>query len=532
MKKLFPTVFVAAMVLLLAVGGRAAESNSKIQNSNRVEGIVVPDNVYDRQPFSFAVPQDTGEGVNIQTVEGVVVHATSTDHYGRVFLAAGLPAGAYLISRSSQPLGKIEIKQRASDALQHASQPMQVQNLPQALKLSDPFSLSGHGFSPNYGDMQVSLAGSGNTESLIVLAATEDQLKLAPVQQLRPGTAHLRVTNHATGQSTDAYDLLLYDIQGNLVRRTLKSGGDETQLVIKTKPENIPLPVKVNVVSGPVDFGKGLKETGGVTSNGEAIFPVHPEHGAGPFQLTWELAPVAMEIARLDAGENNNPTGSKPSHPATPDVTQPPENPPHPPSPPSAPPGQDHGDCHCTVGAGGGTDKLKASVADRPSPEDIRASQDWWYRRKAPVTDYLGSVKFNFNILNATVEVLGAETRAIVVKRNTTITASGAAKYSFETFWKNQDGNYVPRNNEVDRHTCNCPVDTVQFRGTSQEFLVEIHASRAGVDTRIPDQMQIDVDIADTIDPCGFVHHLTRSFILKFEDKSGVKMLQSVEEMP
>ena len=255
--------------------------------------MVIPDNVYDRQPFSFAVPQHTGEVVNIQTVEGQVVQATSTDRYGRIFLASGLPAGAYLISlgSSAQPVGKIEINQRAADALQHTSQSLRLVNSPEALKLSDPFSLTGNGFSPNFGDMQLSLSSSGMTEAPIVLAATEDQLKLAPVQQLQPGTALLKVSNNRTGETIDHNELLLYDIQGNLVRREIKSHGDKTQLVIETRPENQPLKVKVNVVSGPVDFGDGRKKAEGTTSNGQAVFPVHAEHGSGQFQLAWELIP-------------------------------------------------------------------------------------------------------------------------------------------------------------------------------------------------------------------------------------------------
>ncbi|HEY6251820.1 MAG TPA: hypothetical protein VI685_17825 [Candidatus Angelobacter sp.] len=264
------------------------KSQGNLRTSS-VEGLVVPDTIYDQKPFSFAMPQISGEVVNIQTVEGVVVQNASTDRYGRVFLAAGLPAGAYLISRANQPLGKIEIKQGVGDALLHAPQPVQLQNPPQALKLSDPFSLTGHGFSPNCADMKVSLTGSGKTEEQMVLAATEDQLKLAPVQQLQPGAAQLRVTDSATGNTTAAYNVLLYDIQGNLVQRKL-TGGEQTELVVTITPGDLPLTVKSSVVSGPVDFGHGRREAEAVTSNGQAIFPVHANHGSGPFRLNWELA--------------------------------------------------------------------------------------------------------------------------------------------------------------------------------------------------------------------------------------------------
>jgi len=262
----------------------------KTQNS--IEGMVVPDNIHDRQPFSFAVPQITGEVVNVQTVEGVVVQQASTDKYGRIFLAAGLPAGAYLVSGSGhdQPLGKIEIRQRAGDALQHTPQSLQLQNPPEALKVSDGFTLNGTGLNSDYRKVKVRLTGSGQTEEPTILAATEDQLKLAPVQQLQPGAAQLRVTNQDTGESTDATRVLLYDIQGRLERRTLKSG-DQSELVVTVIPDDLPLTVKTNVVSGPVDFGGGRKQVEGVTNHGQAIFPVRAEHGSGPFQLTWELAP-------------------------------------------------------------------------------------------------------------------------------------------------------------------------------------------------------------------------------------------------
>jgi hypothetical protein len=143
--------------------------------------------------------------------------------------------------------------------------------------------------------MRVSLSGSGQTEAPMVLAATDRQIKLAPVQQLQPGMAELRVTNQATGQSTEPQQLLLYNIRGELGRSTIKSGRDETHLTLRIQPANMALKVKVNVVSGPVDFGQGRKEVEAVTDNGQAVFPVHAEHGAGSFQLSWELVPFTSD---------------------------------------------------------------------------------------------------------------------------------------------------------------------------------------------------------------------------------------------
>jgi hypothetical protein len=303
-------MLVVAVVLLLLMGGRAAEKNT-------VEGLVVPDNISAQQPFSFAVSQTIeGEVVDIKTIHGEVVQHASADKYGRIFLAAGLPAGAYLISAGShgQRIGNLEIKPQVVEALQHISQTMRVENPPQTLKLSEPFSLSGHGFGPNFAGTQVSLTASGDTESPIVLAATEDQLKLAPVRQLQPGLTELRITDRVTGERAEYQHVLLYDIQAHLEKRKLISGGDQTLLVVKTLPEDLPMRVRTTVVSGPVDFGGGEKETDSVTSNGQAVFPVHAEQSSGPFQLTWQLAPhqrhddcqCNMKTARCDIPDAGN----------------------------------------------------------------------------------------------------------------------------------------------------------------------------------------------------------------------------------
>jgi hypothetical protein len=275
-------------------------------NQQALQGIVVPDNVYDRQPFSFAAPQVIeGEVVSIQTVDGVVVQRESSDKYGRMFLAAGLPAGAYLISRSShgQPLGKIEIQQRAPDALERPGEypprPMQIRNAPRALKLSGPWSLSGHGFSPNCADMHVTLTASGKTEAPMVLAATEDQLKLAPVQGTTPGVAQLNVADKATGRTTEPMPLFVYDMQASLERHKLTSS-QQTQLVVKAQPQDFSMLVKATVASGPVDFGGGRREAEAMTHNGQAVFPVHADRGSGPFQLTWELVPASISLSNQD----------------------------------------------------------------------------------------------------------------------------------------------------------------------------------------------------------------------------------------
>ena len=156
---------------------------------------------------------------------------------------------------------------------------------------SGRLSLSGYGFSPYFADMHVTLTQKGVTQTLPVLAATANHLELAPTSAFQPGPATLSVTNLATGQSTEPRDLFLYDMQGRLVRTTLHTGHDQTQLIVTVQPEDVPMPVQARVVSGPVDFGGGRKEAQATTSGGRSVFPESAERGAGPFEIDWSIAP-------------------------------------------------------------------------------------------------------------------------------------------------------------------------------------------------------------------------------------------------
>jgi hypothetical protein len=283
-------LFIAMAVLVWAVGSTSnASSPGPATSTSTVEGIVVPDIVGDHQPFSFALPSDGSSNVDISSASGEVVQQSSTDKYGRVFLPAGLAAGAYLISTRSggHAIGKIEIKQ---GIIAGPKRPLQLTNPPNVLKMNDPSTWSGNGFSPNFSDMQVALHSAGTSNDVPVLAATENQLKLAPVTQLAPGAAQLTVTNTSTGQTSTPQILLIYNIVGHLEKAKLTSGKDRTQAVIDIQPTALPLMVHVVVASGPVDFGDGRKAADAITEGGQVVFPVFAEHGSGPFTINWSLA--------------------------------------------------------------------------------------------------------------------------------------------------------------------------------------------------------------------------------------------------
>jgi len=292
-----PFVVRKALPILILFLGVAGEHTLAQLKTGTIEGLVVPDDVHDRQPFTFAVPGNSGQ-VNIKTVDGVVVDTRPPDKYGRVFLQAGLAAGEYLISRSgggsdAKEVGKIEIRPRPSDVLQrtweHPSQEVRVVNPPQSVRIGDPLWLSGHGFSPNCADMQASLFASGQTHSVTVLAATEDQLKLAPITQMKPGAAELKIINQATHQGAPAQPLLFYDLDGHLQQNKLKSG-QETSVVFEAQPASVNMKLHATI-SGRATFSGGRTELDAVIEHGRLSIPVDANKGIGDFHIDFEGEP-------------------------------------------------------------------------------------------------------------------------------------------------------------------------------------------------------------------------------------------------
>src|SRR5215813_13321740 len=190
-------------MLLLLAGPACQLAQSQSNKAASSEELVVPDTIYDRQPFSFAASHVVeGEVVSVQTVSGEVVQRAPAGKLGRIFLATGLPAGAYLISSGRHSLGKVDIKQAFRDPWDWTGTdgwiPIPIDPVclpPGPIKINEGFSVLGKGFSANYDDVQVKLSSAGKSETIPVLAATAMQLKLAPGQNVRPGAAELLVTN-------------------------------------------------------------------------------------------------------------------------------------------------------------------------------------------------------------------------------------------------------------------------------------------------------------------------------------------------
>jgi hypothetical protein len=291
MKRVLPLLF-----LFLCCAGAFAPAQVK----SSIEGFVVPDDVHDRQPFTFAVPGNSGQ-INIKTLDGVVVDSRPPDKYGRVFLQAGLAAGEYLISRAgggsdAKEVGRIEIRPRPSDVLQrtweHPPQEVRIVNPPQSLRIGDPLWLSGHGFSPNCADMQADLFASSQTHTVTVLAATEDQLKLAPITQMKPGAAELKITNQATHQSAPSQPLFFYDLDGHLQQNKLKTG-QETSVVFESQPDSVNMKLHASI-SGQATFSGGRTQLDAVIEHGRLSVPVDASKGTGGFNIDFEGEPVEL----------------------------------------------------------------------------------------------------------------------------------------------------------------------------------------------------------------------------------------------
>jgi hypothetical protein len=272
-----------------------------------IEGVVLPDKVHDKQPFSFAVTDNPAQSeINIQTLNGVVVENHAPDKYGRVFLPAGLPAGAYLISlaKDNKPAGKFEVQPRPTEAImrtwEHPPLQPQIVNPPQASKVADPLWLSGHGFNPNCTDMTATFTEAGRSQAVPILAATEDQLKLAPVTQLPPGQAQLKVANQATQQSSPQLPILLYDVNGHLERNKLKSG-QQTTLVFKSQPADVQMKLHVTI-AGKATFSGGRTEIETVIDHGKLTLPVEAKLGSGEFQIDYEGQPAESQRGSCSCG--------------------------------------------------------------------------------------------------------------------------------------------------------------------------------------------------------------------------------------
>lgn len=287
MKRNHALVAIAILTQQVLVAGAMA-ANSSTQSSGKVEGFVTPSNVNAKEPFTFTAQGVVeGEVIDIKTVEGEVVASKKTDKLGRVFVPAGLAAGAYLLTHGAKSSGHLEVVNSSSPP--NPSNTLSFQ-MPKFVDQNAGLNLTGAGFSGNAAEMKI----SSGRNSVPVLASTPRELKTGSLANLKPGFHKLEVGNLETGERVTGNDLVVYRVQSTLARKTLVSG-EATVLEFNVQPKELQADIKANITSGPVHFAGGGNETHIAIKNGAGKAPlVADPAGSGKFNLTWEMTNIMV----------------------------------------------------------------------------------------------------------------------------------------------------------------------------------------------------------------------------------------------
>ncbi len=277
----------------------AADASSQGAQGS-VSGFVVPSEVKEKEAFTVAATNVLeGEVIAVQTVEGEVVARKKPDQLGRIFLAAGLASGLYLLTREGGGGGgggqpkpvpcPIEIKPNPNPG-NIPSGPLNFAEPPKFSNLKDGLSLKGSGINPN---AALNSLSSGST-GLPVLAATASEMKTGPLPNFEPGSYDLKAKNLETGQEAAADGLVFYDCQSKLTRT--KVGNNElTQIEFALRPDYVEAQALVEVTAGPVHLGGGETSKHVVLRAPVTMVPVlaNPT-GSGTFNVAWSVTTVMM----------------------------------------------------------------------------------------------------------------------------------------------------------------------------------------------------------------------------------------------
>ncbi len=289
MKRNHTLVAIAILTQQVLVAGAMA-ANSPTQSSGKVEGFVTPSNLNAKEPFTFTANGAVeGEVIDIKTVEGEVVASKKADKLGRVFVPAGLAAGAYLLTHGAKSSGHLKVVNPTSPP--NPSHTLSFQ-MPKFVDQNAGLNLTGTGFNGNAAQMKI----SSGRNSVPVLASTPRELKTGTLANLKPGLQKLDVGNLETGVRVTGNDLVVYRVQSTLARKTLVSG-EATVLEFSVQPKELQADIKATIMSGPVHFAGGGNETQIAIMNGGGKAPlVADPAGSGKFNLTWEMSNIMVSM--------------------------------------------------------------------------------------------------------------------------------------------------------------------------------------------------------------------------------------------
>lgn len=311
--KLFTTIAAGILLLQGAIATSAQAREPQAQSGGTITGFVVPNHVGANEPFTFAAQNVIeGEVVSIKTVEGEVVATKKADRLGRVFLAGGLAAGAYLLTSRSG--GSAPLNVQTAPNLSAPS--LSIPQIPGNIDITQGLSLSGEGMSPNAADMMVKF---GKNE-FPVLAGTASEMKTGPLPSSACGKGPMQVVNKQTGDTSSLGDMVCYELTAKIARQKLV-GGEQTQLEFTFTPKNLNAIIDVNILSGPVTFDGGATSVKAVIANGAASLKLRANpNGKGQFKVAYDihevLGPGKVDPSLLQPVKPAGPIGGGKTEPA------------------------------------------------------------------------------------------------------------------------------------------------------------------------------------------------------------------------
>ncbi|MEX2242983.1 MAG: hypothetical protein WD716_03955 [Fimbriimonadaceae bacterium] len=252
---------------------------------------VLPPDLRINEPFMFAATGVVeGEVVSVQTVEGEVVATKKADKFGRVFLAAGLASGSYLITstrHNATKVGTVNVSKVKFDVADVKGL-LSLDNDTGAIDFTKWGVIDGNFPNPDL----LELDDFESRRSLNVLAASTRTLLFDKPADLgiKPGTYTVTVEDTAS-HTRKSCSLVMYDARASLTQVKVLSGS-ETHLVVSIEPKTLAGTVEAQILGGPVAFSNGGNTMTMAVENGTADFRMQSNPGStGQFQVSWQFKP-------------------------------------------------------------------------------------------------------------------------------------------------------------------------------------------------------------------------------------------------
>jgi hypothetical protein len=257
---------------------------------------ILPSAVLDKEPFMFsATGVVEGVVVDIKTVEGEVVATKKADKYGRVFLAAGLAAGSYLVSASNgrdTKLCNIKVAIPVYDPKTSLTRSITLDTELSAIDMTKFGRIEGEFANP--GSLYLDDFISTRTVPIVRAASTTELVFDRPADLgIEPGEQTVTVGDSSTGERK-SLSLVMYSAKASLTNVKVLSG-TETHMVVTVLPKELEGEVEAHILSGPVSFSNGESSTTLSVTDGQADFRLQSQPGStGKFDVSWTFSPMEL----------------------------------------------------------------------------------------------------------------------------------------------------------------------------------------------------------------------------------------------